>query len=59
MKKKLAIVLAMALLCILYAAGTSKYPTLNFAAYAIQKADGGADNDGNFTPAEAWAEINK
>lgn len=29
---------------------------LTFAAYAIQMADGGADNDGNFTPAEAWAQ---
>lgn len=30
-----------------------------FTAYAIQQADGGADNDGKFTPAEAWSEITK
>ena len=35
------------------------YPKLTFTAFAIQKADGGAENGGNFTPAEAWAEINK
>jgi len=27
---------------------------LKFTAYAIQQADGGSDNDGKFTPAEAW-----
>ena len=27
---------------------------LNFTAYAIQQEDGGSDNDGKFTPAEAW-----
>ena len=32
---------------------------LAFSAYAIQQADGGADNDGKFTPAEAWNEIPK
>ena len=29
---------------------------LTFTAYAIQMADGGAENNGNFTPAEAWAQ---
>ena len=33
-------------------------PSLTFKAYAIQKADGGTDNNGNFTPAEAWAQLN-
>ena len=36
---------------------TTKYPSLQFTAYAVQMADGGADNDGNFTPAEAWAAV--
>lgn len=36
---------------------TAKYPSLQFTAYAVQMADGGAENDGNFTPAEAWAAI--
>lgn len=30
---------------------------LTFTAYAIQQADGGADNDGKFTAAEAWAKV--
>ena len=30
-------------------------PTLTFTAYAIQMANGGAYNNGNFTPAEAWS----
>ena len=29
---------------------------LNFTAYAIQQEDGGSDNDGKFTPAEAWTQ---
>jgi len=29
--------------------------SLTFTAYAIQQEDGGSDNDGKFTPAEAWA----
>lgn len=32
---------------------------LTFTAYAIQQADGGTDNDGKFTPAEAWAKVSK
>lgn len=31
--------------------------SLEFTAYAIQQADGGTENDGKFTPAEAWAQI--
>ena len=30
---------------------------LTFTAYAIQQADGGAENDGKFTPAEAWEKV--
>ena len=30
--------------------------SLNFTAYAIQQEDGGSDNDGKFTPAEAWTQ---
>ena len=41
----------------LITAGPTKYPSLQFTAYAVQMADGGADNNGNFTPAKAWAEI--
>ena len=29
---------------------------LKFTAYAIQQEDGGSDNDGKFTPAEAWTQ---
>ena len=29
---------------------------LTFTAYAIQQEDGGSDNDGKFTPAEAWTQ---
>lgn len=32
---------------------------LTFTAYAIQQADGGTDNDGKFTPAEAWAKVSE
>lgn len=30
---------------------------LTFTAYAIQQADGGTDNEGKFTAAEAWAKV--
>ena len=30
---------------------------LTFTAYAIQQADGGTENDGKFTPAEAWEKV--
>lgn len=31
--------------------------SLTFTAYAVQQANGGTENDGKFTPAEAWAQI--
>lgn len=31
--------------------------SLTFTAYAIQQTDGGSDNEGNFTPAEAWNQV--
>jgi hypothetical protein len=30
---------------------------LTFTAYAIQQEDGGSDNAGKFTPAEAWTQV--